>query len=478
MSSNPTISENINNSAEKQELTKEQKVLAEYPIAKALAIMIIPCIISQLITTLYHLADTWLLGRINNPAATASVSLCMPLSNIKTAIGNLFGIGAASVIARALGAKDQEKAKKAFSLSIRAGLITLVIYCVLFAIISKPFLLLIGGDSSNINYALQYSLIVVALGGVPTTLSYIFAHLIRSTGRAKVASFGLILGAVLNIILDPLFMFVILPSGYEVIGTAIGTTLSGTASMVFLLVYIIKNKQEPIFQFGLKKDQENSTILKNIITCGLPSFLMLGASQVSNFFLNGILGTLGSSSAMAGIGIVRKIDSVAHSINQGITQGMLPIVAFCFGSGRYKRMKSVALVSVLCTLVFSLTCTTISYIFAPQLVGLFIQDAETIAYGASFLKILCISVVFYTQLFVIIAMFQAVGKSFLPVILSIIHKGSIDIILFFVVKAIFGVKYILWVSPTMAGIGLIIGIILFFRYFKKLNLSKENKIKT
>ncbi len=473
MSATKAVNKNTNQP--EKETSKEHKIFSEYPVAKAVAIMVIPCVISQIISVIYNIADTWLLGRVNNPAAIAGVSLCMPISNIKTAIANLFGIGAASVIARALGEKNVEKAKNTFAIAVRFGIIFLAVYCALFATVLKPFLLLIGGDGSNINYATQYSFIVIVLGGVPTALSYIFSHLIRSTGRAKISSFGVILGAVLNIILDPLFMFVLLPKGYEVIGTAIGTSISGLVSMLFFVIYIAKQKSEPIFQYKTNKDADNKGILKEILKCGLPSFLILTASQVSNFFLNAMLATM-SSSAIAGVGIVRKIDSLAYFVNQGITQGMLPIVAYCYGEGKYQRMKSVALFCSVCTIIFSLLCSVISYIFAPQLVGVFINDPETIAYGTSFLRVLCIAVGIYPLLLVIIALFQAVGESIRPLILSILRKGSLDIICFFIIKAIFGVEYILWATPIISAVALIIGLIMLFVYFNKLTAKgKTNK---
>lgn len=192
-------------------------------------------------------------------------------------------------------------------------------------------------------------------------------------------------------VLDPLFMFVILPEGNEVVGAAIATALK----------------------------------------CGIPSFFLLAAGQISNFFLNGMIADIGASAAVAGIGVVRKIDSLAYAVNQGITQGMLPIVAYCYASNRIQRMKSVVVFSSICTLSFSLLCSVGSYIFAPQLIKFFINNADTIYYGTKFLRVLCIAVAIYPILFVIIAVFQAVGQSAKPFLLSLLHKGSLDIVLFF-----------------------------------------------
>jgi len=192
---------------------------------------------------------------------------------------------------------------------------------------------------------------------------------------------------------------------------------------------------------------------------------------VSNFILNGMIAGIGASAAVAGIGIVRKIDAIAYAINQGITQGMLPIVAYCYSSKLIKRMKSVVGFSTLLTLIFSLFCSSLSYIFAPQLIEFFIRDSETVYYGTEFLRVLCIAVAIYPLLFVIIAVFQAVGQSIRPFILSLLNKGTIDIILLFVIRSLFPAEKILWATPVSAGLALIVGIIEIVRFFRTVKIK-------
>lgn len=360
------------------------------------------------------MADTWYVGLTGNAAAVAAISLCLPVYNIMTAFGNLFGIGGSSVIARSLGTGNTKQAQTAFSLSVKGAFIASVFYSILLLIFARPFLLSIGGDASSIDYALWYTYVTMVIGGIPTILSAVFAHLIRSTGKSKPASFGITLGAVLNMLLDPLFMFVILPKGNEVLGVAIATAISNVVSMIYFFIYIFRNRKNTVFQFVLEKDSKTSSTFLDILKCGIPSFFLLAAGQVSNFFLNGMIAEMGASAAVAGIGVVRKIDSLAYAVNQGITQGMLPIVAYCFASHKISRMKSVILFSSVCTLTFSLLCSILSYLFSPQLIGFFINDTDTIFYGAMFLRILCVAVAIYPILFVIIAVFQAVGQSIKP----------------------------------------------------------------
>ncbi len=452
---------------------REKRIYGDMPVIKAVAIMIIPTIISQIITVVYNLADTWYVGLTNNAAAVAAISLCLPVYNIMTAIANLFGIGGSSVITRAIGEGHHHRARRAFVLSIRGALILSFIYCLLLGVFARPFLFAIGGDANNIDFAINYTMITMVIGGIPTVLSAVLAHLIRSTGKSKIASIGITLGAILNMALDPLFMFVILPSGQEVVGAAIATAVSNFVAMLFFVIYLFLHRDVPIFRFTLENKRSIGVTTWDIMKSGIPSFFLLAAGQISNFFLNGMISDMGASEAVAGIGVVRKIDSLAYAINQGITQGMLPIVAYCYSSKRFSRMKSIVGFSALLTIIFSLTCSICSYIFAPQLIEFFIRDSNTIFYGVKFLRVLCIAVAIYPLLFVIIAVFQAIGNGAKPFILSLLHKGSLDILLFFVVREVFGLEYILWVTPIMSLVALIVGIILILHFLKSMNYESN-----
>lgn len=384
-----------------------------------------------------------------------------------TAIGNLFGIGGSSVIARAIGVKRTEQAQAAYSLALRGAFVVAVVYSIGLLLFSRPLLLMIGGEADSIDYAVWYTRITIIIGGIPTILLAVLAHLIRSTGQSKIASFGITLGAILNMVLDPLFMFVILPKGNEVIGAAVATALSNFVAMIYFIVYVCKNKSTEIFRFSLSKNTKNGKILSDILKCGLPSFALLGTGKISNLVLNGMLAHMGSSAAIAGIGVVRKIDSLAYAVNQGITQGMLPIVAYCFAANNHKRMKSVIGFSTVCTVGFSLISSICAFTFAPYLIQLFINNSATIFFGAKFLRVLCIAAAIYPALFVIIAVFQAVGQSNKPFLLSLLHKGSLDIVLFFVIRQLFGTEYILWASPIIAFIALTTAGIMLWKWLHK-----------
>lgn len=184
--------------------------------------MVLPTIASQIIFVIYNLADTWYVGLTGDANAVAAVSLCLPVYTILSAISNLFGIGGAAAISRALGRNSREDAKNIFALSLWGALIGAAIYSILILSTMRPLLALIGG--------------------IPTILAPTIGHLIRAGGFSKTASFYMILGAVINIGFDPLFMFVILPAGNEVTGAAVATALANLIALAGFVIYLVRTR--------------------------------------------------------------------------------------------------------------------------------------------------------------------------------------------------------------------------------------------
>lgn len=448
-------------------IDSKQDVFTTMRVPRAVAVMVIPAIISQIIHVVYNLADTWFVGLTGDANAVAAISLCLPLYNILTGLSNLFGIGGASVIARYIGYGNQARAKRGFSVAIWFSIAFTLIYSLIVLIWERPLLLLIGADSGDIGFAVSYSLVTIVIGGIPTVLAATLSNLIRATGDSKRAAAGMTLGAVCNIALDPLFMFVLLPKGNEVLGAAIATTISNLISLGYFAKLLGHPDHDSVFSWNPKLIYNSMPILGDILRCGLAGFTMVGLSMISNCFLNAMIAGYGSGAAVAGLGIVRKVDSMAYAVNQGITQGMLPLVAYSYAAKNQERMKQIIGFSTICTVTFSILCSVLSYLLAPQLIEIFIRDAQTISYGADFLRICCVAIPIYSITFVIIAVFQAVGLSLSPFLLSVLHKGSFDIALYFIIHAMYGAKYVLWASPIEEAIALVVALILLARFLNK-----------
>jgi len=444
--------------------TSAKYIFEDAPVKKAVSSMVMPTIISQLVLVVYNMADTWYVGLTNNANAVAAISLCLPVYSLLTALSNLFGIGGAGVVARAMGRGDDSFAHKTFVTAVLGAFSAAAVYSLLIFFAGRRILFVIGADNGDIGYAVSYVRWTIAIGGIPTILTSVFGHLVRSCGNPKAASFGMMLGAFINILLDPLFMFVVLPSGHEVTGAAVATAVSNVVSLVYFLVYILRRKNGTTFSLVRKSHSQGCFF--EILRGGMPGFCMVALAMLSNCFLNSMLSTLGSD-AVAGIGIVRKIDQLAYAVNQGVTQGMLPIVAYCYAHGNFPRMKQTIVYCALYTFVFSFACMCVSIVFAPQLISFFIRSSATIFYGSQFLRVICISIPVYSLTFVIIAVFQAVGRGIEPFILSFLHKGTLDIFIMFYIYHVYGVSKITFSSPVSETAALITGIVLLRRFLKK-----------
>ena len=369
------------------------------PVPKALASMAIPTIISQIISLVYNMVDAFYIGRTGNSYMIAATTLTLTLILLNIAFANLFGVGGGSLIARLMGAQKPEEARKVSAFSFYGGVAIALVYSVLIGIFLDPFLTLLGASADTIGYARQYTVYVIVIGALPAILSAVIAHLLRNVGCAKQASIGLSGGGILNIILDPLFMFVILPDGYEVTGAAIATLLSNVFACGYLIyAYRKAGKTAPLSmrpKDALQIGRENR---KNLFAVGIPSAILTGLFDVANIILN-ILAAAHNDLVLAGMGIVIKIDRIPNAINIGICQGMLPLVAYNYSAGNRERMQQTLRTAQLWGMIVSIGSIVLLELLAVPTTKLFLSTAAedpssaliTLGFAAVFLRIRCLA---------------------------------------------------------------------------------------
>ena len=213
---------------------REKTLFEDVPVLEAIFKLAVPTVVGQIILVLYNMADTFFIGLTGSDAMITAATVCMPAFMFLQAISNLFGVGGASVISRALGARDLQRAKDTASFAFWGCAALTLVYSLGAWLFAGPFVDLLGGSNPLVHdYAVEYLTCTVVIGGLATSLNALLAHLVRSEGRSLQASIGVALGGVMNIALDPLFMFVLLPRGYETLGAAIATALSNAIALVF-----------------------------------------------------------------------------------------------------------------------------------------------------------------------------------------------------------------------------------------------------
>ena len=310
---------------------KNRELFEHTPVARAVSKMAIPAIIGQLIILIYNMADTFFIGRTNNPFMVASASLILPVFNITLSIASLTGVGGGALISRLFGEHEDEEAKKVCSFSIYFAASMAILFSVATLLFMRPLLNVLGADEDTFAYARSYALFVIVIGGLPTIMTNVLSNLVRSVGESGKAGFGVTLGGVINIALDPLFMFVLLPKGQEIVGAGIATCLSNCISCLYFVITIKRlGNQSVLGLTSLSRLPEKASI-RQVFAVGVPTALATLLFDVDYIVLDKLMSGY-SNVALAAVGIVLKAERLPLNVGIGICQGMVPIVAYNYAA--------------------------------------------------------------------------------------------------------------------------------------------------
>ena len=469
----------------KNEISKNE-LFAHMPVHKALAAMAVPTIISQMINLIYNMVDGFFIGRTGNSYMMAATSLVLTLTMLHVALSNLFGVGGGSLVARLMGIGKEEKARRVSAFSMYGAAAAALGFALVVGVFMNPILRFFGASDATLGYARAYTLIVIVIGSLPALLSLVTAHLLRNAGFSGKASFGLSLGGVLNVVLDPLFMFVLLPRGYEVHGAAIATLLSNVVSCLYLLrAYRRAGADAPLslrLADAQKMDREN---VNAVLAVGVPSAVLTGLFDLANICVN-ILAASYNDMVLAGMGIVTKLERLPNAVNMGICQGMLPIVAFNYAGGNRERMKAVIRTARAAGLAVSAACIALFELFAGPAVRLFMSTSagdaatalETIGYAVLFLRIRCLaSPVQFLNYHTSFCM-QAVGDGRATLLHAVVRELVFYIPMMFLLNALFGQTGLAAALPVGEGCGAAFALALLAHVLRKQEKQNAARAKT
>ena len=425
--------------------TNKKELFENTPVTKAILTLSIPTIISQLISVIYNIADTFYVGRTGNPYMIAGVSLALPVFLVTISIANLFGIGGGSLISRMMGAGKEKEARAVSSFSFYGALAVSVLYSLLIALFMDPVLTFLGASENTMVFSRQYTLWVVVFGTPFVVLSAVESHLLRNTGYSNQASLGLSGGGILNMILDPIFMFVLFPKGQEVLAAAVATCLSNVAAFIFLSVVLKKvSKEAPlsIAPAELKKLKKHH--VRETFAVGIPSAILPGLFDVANIVMNSAMAAHGDLQ-LAAMGIVMKVERFPNAIGIGISQGMLPLVAYNFSSGDKKRMENVISTARKMGVAQGIVFVILFQLFAPQLTGIFLDEqtgaaaaTATLAFATTFLKLRGLASPFQFINFHSSYSMQAMGDGKNTIIHAVVRIVGLYIPLMFLLDRVMG----------------------------------------
>ena len=381
-------------------------------VPRALAAMGIPTIISQLINLIYNMVDAFFIGRTGNSYMMAATTVTLTLTMLNVAFANLFGVGGGSLIARLMGQKREAEGRQVSAYAVRGALGLGLGYSLVTGLLMDPILRFLGASQATIGFARQYTLYVIVIGSMPTILSLTLAHLLRNTGYSAQASLGLSMGGVLNMVLDPLFMFVILPRGQEVMGAALATLISNVLSCGYLLLAFRRAGKggqtaraagregltAPLtldlrLARGLAREHR-----KAVFSVGIPSAVLTGLFDLASICVNK-LAAGHDDLVLAAFGIVMKVERIPNAVNIGICQGMMPIVAYNYAAGNRPRMRETVRKARLYGLLVSALSILLLELFARPVTNLFLSTSaqdpagalRTVGLAAAFLRVRCLA---------------------------------------------------------------------------------------
>ena len=424
-----------------------EDVFERLPVPAALRKMILPAVASQLIVLIYNMADTFYVGQTNNPYMVAGTSLILPVFNITLCLAGLAGTGGGSLISRLLGQGREEEARRVSAFSLYLGLVISALFSVGVAVFMEPLLLLLGAGENTYAFARQYALCVIVLGGIPTVLSNVLANLIRSIGRSREASVGIILGGVLNIALDPLFMFVLLPEGSEVLGAGIATCLSNCVALVFFLVVLLRMGSASVVTFSPRWGWPRRASVAAVFGVGIPSAVATLLFDLDYVIVDKLMVSY-SEVALAAVGIVLKVERFPLNVGVGICQGMMPLVAYSFAAGNRTRMEDTIRLARRLGLVIAGVSIVLYEAFAVSFARLFIADAQTVALASQFLRIRVLATPLMFLSFFTVYLFQAFGRGRISLLLGTVRWLGFNIPMLFLLNALFGMLGIVWSQVT------------------------------
>nr|WP_314610360.1 MATE family efflux transporter [uncultured Lachnoanaerobaculum sp.] len=442
-------------------LDRQYKEMTETSVEKLILRLSVPTIISMLVTNIYNMADTFFVGKLGT-SASAAIGIVFSLMTINQALGFMCGHGCGSNISRKLGNKQGDEAIKFASTGFFMSLFLGVLIMIIGIIFMEPLLRIMGSTDTIMPYAKSYG-ICILLSAPFMTGSCVLNNVLRYEGKASLAMVGLTLGGVLNIIGDPIFIFVL---NMGTLGAGISTAVSQVISFFVLLSMFGGDRTVSRLRFSAVSWDIKDIL--NILYTGLPSLIRQGMMSVSTMVLNYMSMPYGDA-AIAAMSIVSRVCNFIFAIALGISQGFQPVSAFNFGAKKFKRVKRAFIFCCGLSMIILGILSVLSLIFSGHIIGLFRDDADVIGVGTFALRAQCI-VLFISPITLDASMmFQGAGENLASSIASFLRSGITFIPMVAILPRFFGIYGIQLAQPLADVISFVVVMPLIVRFFKKIN---------
>ena len=452
------------------ENNKSMELFSKAPVSQAVFKNALPAMAAMLMVLVYNLADTFFIGQTHDALQVAGVSLATPVFLLFMAVGTVFGIGGTSVISRAMGEGRTEYAKKVCSFCMWGCVIVGVVMSAVMLVFMKPILTLVGASADTWNFAQIYLTIVICSGPF-VLISNCYSNVIRAEGESGKAMMGTLLGNLLNVILDPIFISVL---GWNIAGAAIATVIGNVVGAGYYILYFLKGKSS--LSISLKDLTMKDKVASSVLAIGIPAALGSLLMSISQIIINSQMAEYGDM-AIAAMGVAMKVVTITGMISMGLGQGVQPLLGYCVGAKLHERFKKVLRFSVVFSLLLSVALTVLCYLFTNQIVSAFLTDATAYEYAVKFSRILLTTSCLFGVFYVITNALQAMGAATSALIINLSRQGIIFIPALFILNAAIGMTGLVWAQPVADIISLFIAFMLYLKISAKMFSDNVNDSK-
>lgn len=448
---------------------KKMELLGSAPIPKALLALGLPTMIGMMINALYNLVDAYFVGGLGT-SQMGAISVAFPLGQVVVGLGLLFGNGAASYISRLLGRGEKETANKVASTALYSSIFVGAVVIICTIIFLNPILKLLGATDSILPHAVTYASIYV-ISSIFNVFNVTMNNIVTSEGAAKTTMCAMMAGAVLNVILDPIFIYTL---NLGVAGAAIATAISQIVSTLVFLCYILRKKS--VFSFSIKECCFSKEIMSEILKIGIPTLVFQLLSSLSITLINMQAKEYGDS-VIAGLGAVTRIISMGSLMVFGFIKGFQPIAGYSYGAKKYERLHEAIKTSIIWSTIFCVIFGLVIALFPTTIISLFTKgDIEMINVGQTALRANGFSFLLFGFCTVYSSLFLVLGKAKEGFILGACRQGICFVPIILILPMIWGISGILYAQPISDVISAVITVFMAVHLHKELAIAKPRAL--
>lgn len=447
------------------ERNNKMELLGNAPIPKALMALGVPIMIGMLINALYNLVDAYFVGGLGE-SPMGAISIVFPLGQVVVGLGLMFGNGAASYLSRLLGRGDRDTANKVASTALYSSVIIGAVIIIFATIFLKPILFLLGATNTIMPYAVAYARIYV-ISCIFNVFNVTMNNIVSSEGAAKTTMCALLLGAVLNIGLDPVFIYVL---DMGVVGAAIATAISQLVSTLVYVAYVFRKKSA--FSFSIRNFNPSKQILIEILKIGVPTLTFQLLTSLSIALINRAANGYGDA-VIAGMGAVTRITSMGTLVVFGFLKGFQPVAGFSYGAKNFARLREAIKTSILWSTCFCVVVGLLMIIFPEQIISQFANgNAKMLSAGQKSLMANGLSFFLFGFYTVYSSLFLALGKGTAGFVLGACRQGICFVPVILFLPIVWGMNGILYAQPIADVLSAIITIFMAIHLHKELEKAE------